>query len=247
MAFGLMHAQAAFSPRVDRLSSAPDWNVVEAAACKSESRVSAPWAAPLRPGCMEVGHQVTVWNRTAAKTKPLADAGAKLAASPTALAAACEAIITILTDGAAIEAVYNGPSGLSGRRRERQVVHRDEHGAAGRGDRAGAKGAGQGRRVRRMPGRRLDRAGAPGQAARADGRRARRCCARQADPRTALPQGRALRSGRRRLVDETCDQSAADGRPGRPMAKRSPSRATSAGSPSGCSICSSKATAPIMG
>ncbi len=61
---------------------------------------------------IEVGHQVTVWNRTAAKTKPLADAGAKLATSPTALAATCEAIITILTDSAAIEAVYSGPSGL---------------------------------------------------------------------------------------------------------------------------------------
>ena len=61
---------------------------------------------------MEVGHQVTVWNRTAAKTKPLADAGAKVAASPSAVAAASEAIITILTDGAAIDAVYGGPSGL---------------------------------------------------------------------------------------------------------------------------------------
>jgi 3-hydroxyisobutyrate dehydrogenase len=61
---------------------------------------------------LDVGHQVTVWNRTAAKTKPLADAGAKLAVSPTALAAACEAIITILTDSAAIDAVYNGPAGL---------------------------------------------------------------------------------------------------------------------------------------
>jgi 3-hydroxyacyl-CoA dehydrogenase len=28
---------------------------------------------------MEVGHQVTVWNRTPEKTKPLADAGAKVA------------------------------------------------------------------------------------------------------------------------------------------------------------------------
>jgi 3-hydroxyisobutyrate dehydrogenase len=61
---------------------------------------------------MEVGHQVTVWNRTAAKTKPLADAGAKVAASPSAVAAASEAIITILTDGAALDAVYGGPSGL---------------------------------------------------------------------------------------------------------------------------------------
>jgi 3-hydroxyisobutyrate dehydrogenase len=61
---------------------------------------------------MEVGHQVTVWNRTEAKTKPLADAGAKVAASPSAVAAASEAIITILTNGAAIDAVYGGPSGL---------------------------------------------------------------------------------------------------------------------------------------
>ena len=61
---------------------------------------------------LEVGHQVTVWNRNAAKTKPLADAGAKVAATPAAVAAACEAVLTILTDGAAIDAVYGGPSGL---------------------------------------------------------------------------------------------------------------------------------------
>jgi len=61
---------------------------------------------------MEAGHQVTVWNRTAAKVKPLAEAGAKVANNPAAVAAASEAVITILTDGAAIEAVYHGPSGL---------------------------------------------------------------------------------------------------------------------------------------
>jgi 3-hydroxyisobutyrate dehydrogenase len=61
---------------------------------------------------LEVGHQVTVWNRTAAKTKPLADLGAKVVDSPAAVAAASEAIITILTDGAAIDAVCDGASGL---------------------------------------------------------------------------------------------------------------------------------------
>ena len=61
---------------------------------------------------LEVGHQVTVWNRTADKTKPLADAGAKVAKTPADLAGGVEAIITILTDGAAIDAVYNGPNGL---------------------------------------------------------------------------------------------------------------------------------------
>lgn len=61
---------------------------------------------------MDVGHQVTVWNRTAAKVKPVADAGAKAVDSPAAVAAASEAVITILTDGAAIEAVYQAPAGL---------------------------------------------------------------------------------------------------------------------------------------
>jgi 3-hydroxyisobutyrate dehydrogenase len=63
---------------------------------------------------IEVGHQVTVWNRTPDKTKPLADAGATAVSSPATVAAASEAVITILTDGAAIDAVYNGPSGPSG-------------------------------------------------------------------------------------------------------------------------------------
>jgi 3-hydroxyisobutyrate dehydrogenase len=61
---------------------------------------------------MEVGHTVTVWNRAAAKAKPLADVGAKVAASPAELVRTVDIIITILTDAAAIDAVYQGPSGL---------------------------------------------------------------------------------------------------------------------------------------
>jgi len=61
---------------------------------------------------LEVGHQVTVWNRDPEKTKPLAAAGAKVAATPAELASAVEAVLTILTDGQAIDAVYNGPNGL---------------------------------------------------------------------------------------------------------------------------------------
>jgi 3-hydroxyisobutyrate dehydrogenase len=61
---------------------------------------------------MEVGHQVTVWNRSPEKTKPLAAAGAKVAGSAAEVAAASEAVISMLTDGAAINVVYNGPSGL---------------------------------------------------------------------------------------------------------------------------------------
>jgi 3-hydroxyisobutyrate dehydrogenase len=61
---------------------------------------------------MEVGHTITVWNRSADKAKPIAAAGAALAATPAELASKCEAIITILTDAAAIDAVYSGASGL---------------------------------------------------------------------------------------------------------------------------------------
>lgn len=59
-----------------------------------------------------LGHEVTVWNRTQEKTKPLAAAGAKVAATPAALAAEAETVITILTDARAIDAVYHGPQGL---------------------------------------------------------------------------------------------------------------------------------------
>ncbi len=61
---------------------------------------------------MEAGHKITVWNRSADKLEPVIDAGATAAATPAELVEQCEAIITILTDAAAIDAVYNGPAGL---------------------------------------------------------------------------------------------------------------------------------------
>src|SRR5438046_7163885 len=60
-------------------------------------------------GC---GHEVAVWNRTPGKTGPLEAAGAKVAATPTDLAARSEVVITILTDAAAIDALYGGATGL---------------------------------------------------------------------------------------------------------------------------------------
>ena len=61
---------------------------------------------------IEVGHDVTVWNRSPGKLQPLTQAGAAVAASPAELADKSEAVITILTDAAAIDAVYRGASGL---------------------------------------------------------------------------------------------------------------------------------------
>ena len=59
-----------------------------------------------------MNHEVSVWNRTAEKTRPLAAAGAKVAATPRELAAASETLVTILTDAAAIDAAYHGKDGL---------------------------------------------------------------------------------------------------------------------------------------
>ena len=59
-----------------------------------------------------LGHEVSVWNRSAAKTRPLAGAGARVADTPQRLARESEAVVTILTDDAAIEGVYGGKDGL---------------------------------------------------------------------------------------------------------------------------------------
>jgi 3-hydroxyisobutyrate dehydrogenase len=61
---------------------------------------------------IEVGHKVTAWNRSADKLSPVKDAGAAVAATPAELAQASDAVISMLTDAAAIDAVYNGASGL---------------------------------------------------------------------------------------------------------------------------------------
>lgn len=61
---------------------------------------------------LTVGHDVTVWNRTREKTRPLAAAGAKVAATPGELSASADLVLTILTHAQAIEDTYRGASGL---------------------------------------------------------------------------------------------------------------------------------------
>jgi 3-hydroxyisobutyrate dehydrogenase len=51
----------------------------------------------------DVGHEIMVWNRTADKARSL---GLPVAESPAGLAASCEAVISILTDGNAVASVY---------------------------------------------------------------------------------------------------------------------------------------------
>jgi 3-hydroxyisobutyrate dehydrogenase len=59
-----------------------------------------------------VGHEVGAWNRNQAKIKPLIEAGAKLFATAAALIDGCDAVIVMLLDDAASEAVYRGPGGI---------------------------------------------------------------------------------------------------------------------------------------
>jgi 3-hydroxyisobutyrate dehydrogenase len=58
-----------------------------------------------------LGVPVTVWNRTAAKAQPLAQAGARVAATPAELARVSDVVVSFLTDAAAIDAAYGGPEG----------------------------------------------------------------------------------------------------------------------------------------
>jgi 3-hydroxyisobutyrate dehydrogenase len=61
---------------------------------------------------MEGGDELTIWNRSTDKLKLLAAKGASVTKTPAQLAGAAEAIITIVTDSSAIDAVYHGPQGL---------------------------------------------------------------------------------------------------------------------------------------
>ena len=59
-----------------------------------------------------LGHEVTVWNRSADKARALAAGGAKVASTPAELAAQAEFIISILSNAEAIEQAYAGAGGL---------------------------------------------------------------------------------------------------------------------------------------
>ncbi|QTL04354.1 NAD(P)-dependent oxidoreductase [Aquabacter sp. L1I39] len=60
---------------------------------------------------LELGHEVTVWNRSPDKLAPVVGAGAKVADTPAGLVGA-DAVLTSLLDGPALEAVYLGENGL---------------------------------------------------------------------------------------------------------------------------------------
>ena len=67
--------------------------------------------APIARNLLRAGFEVRVWNRTPARAQALATAGAVVAAEPAAAAAGADVLITMLTDGNAVEQVMTGPGG----------------------------------------------------------------------------------------------------------------------------------------
>lgn len=67
---------------------------------------------PMARNLLRAGFRVTVWNRTAARAEELRAAGAAVARTPAALAAAAPVVLTMLPDLPQVEAVLQGPEGL---------------------------------------------------------------------------------------------------------------------------------------
>ena len=78
---------------------------------------------PMAANLLKAGFAVTVWNRTASRTQPLVELGAKATASPREVAAASDVLITIVSDPPALEQVLWGEQGaLEGLRRGSVLV-----------------------------------------------------------------------------------------------------------------------------
>src|SRR5215471_2354206 len=67
---------------------------------------------PMARNVLKAGYQLTVWNRTAAKARPLVEAGAQQADSPAEVARRSDVVLTIVTDSPDVEAVVAGENGL---------------------------------------------------------------------------------------------------------------------------------------
>ena len=63
---------------------------------------------PMAINLLQGGHDVTVHGRRAASLQPLIERGAASAATPAALAAGCDAVFTMVTGTADVEALLLG-------------------------------------------------------------------------------------------------------------------------------------------
>ena len=67
----------------------------------------------LAQGLLAAGHEVKVWNRSAAKAEPLAALGAQVAATAREAASGVDGVLICLFDAKAVEAVVFGPDGIA--------------------------------------------------------------------------------------------------------------------------------------
>ena len=64
--------------------------------------------APIARNLAKAGHEVTAWNRSRDKAEPLAGDGVKVAGDPAEAVRGAQAVVTMLTDGAAVREVMSG-------------------------------------------------------------------------------------------------------------------------------------------
>jgi 3-hydroxyisobutyrate dehydrogenase-like beta-hydroxyacid dehydrogenase len=64
--------------------------------------------AVMAPRFIDAGHRLTVWNRTAAKAEALKARGVSIAATPADLVRASEIVISMLSDDASVEKLFDG-------------------------------------------------------------------------------------------------------------------------------------------
>jgi 3-hydroxyisobutyrate dehydrogenase/2-hydroxy-3-oxopropionate reductase len=62
---------------------------------------------------LAAGHDVIVWNRTPEKADALVSRGATLASTPAEAAREAEAVVTVVSDPAALRAITEGPDGIA--------------------------------------------------------------------------------------------------------------------------------------
>jgi 3-hydroxyisobutyrate dehydrogenase len=67
---------------------------------------------PMAERLLKAGHDVSIWNRTAAKAEPLAAAGGKIVRQPADLAGV-DVLFSIVSTGKDLEQVYFGPDGAA--------------------------------------------------------------------------------------------------------------------------------------
>jgi len=79
---------------------------------------------PMAVNLAKSGIRLVVWNRTSAKTANLAASGARVAATPAAVFAACSTIFLMLADGAAMDAILaRGTAEMADRVAGRTIIN----------------------------------------------------------------------------------------------------------------------------